>query len=131
MWKTAFKKFESIFVSINLLSIFNNDCSRNKRKIKQIQKESFVDELVLFIFPYQTNGNHTTELSTVGHVISERYWKSISDFTEIVHNYELKWGTVCQIAIFNSNFCLKLYIQIWKKLHSMVLGSLGRDYCKN
>ena len=27
------------------------------------------EESVVFTFPYQTNGNHATELSTVGHVI--------------------------------------------------------------
>ena len=62
----------------------------------------------LFIFPYQANGNHATELSTVGHEISERHWKSTFDFTEIVNNCELKRGTVLQIVKFISHFSLKL-----------------------
>ena len=71
-------------------------------------------ESVVFTFPYQSNGNHATELSTAGHVISERRWKSTFDFTKIVNNYGLKWGTVCQIVRFISQFSLKLYIQFWK-----------------
>ena len=37
------------------------DCSSYKR----IEKRSFVEDSVVFTFPYQTNGNHVTELSTV------------------------------------------------------------------
>ena len=34
------------------------------------------------IYPsFQTNGNHITELSTFGQVISERHWKGTFDFT--------------------------------------------------
>ena len=84
----------------------------------------------LFTFPYQTNGNHATELLTVGHVISERHWKSILDFTGIANTYELKRGTVCQIVRFIYHFSLKLYIQYLKYFHSMVSGSVGRDYSK-
>ena len=69
------------------------------------------------------------EPSTVGRVISERQRKSTFDFTEIVNNYGLKRGTVCQIVRFISQFSLKLYIQFWKYFHSMVLGSVGRGYC--
>ena len=65
----------------------------------------------VFTLPYQTNGNHATEPSTFSHVISERHWKSTSDFPEIVNNYELKRGTVCQIVRFISQFSLKLYIK--------------------
>ena len=57
-----------------------------------------MEELVVFSFPYQTNGNHATGLSTVGHVISEQHWKSIFDFTEIVNNFVLKPGAIYQIA---------------------------------
>ena len=56
--------------------------------------------------------------------------KNTFDFTEIVNNYELKRGTGCQILRFTSQFSLKLYIQFWKYLHCIVLGSQGRDYCK-
>ena len=58
-----------------------------------------------------TNENHATEPSKVGHVISERHRKSTFDFTEIVNNYGLKQGTVCQIVRFISQFSLELYLQ--------------------
>ena len=57
-----------------------------------------MNESVLFTFSYQTNGNHAIQLSRVGHVISERYWKRTFDFTEIVNNFGLKRETVCQIV---------------------------------
>ena len=84
-------------------------------------------ESVVFTFPYQVNGNHATELSAVGHVISELEWKSTFDFTEIVNNCRLKRGTVCKIVRFVSQFSLKLYTQFWKYFHSKVLGSVGRE----
>ena len=68
--------------------------------------------------------------STVGHVISDRHWKSTVDFTEIVNNYGLKKETACQIVRFISQFSLELYTQFSKYFHSMVLGSVGRGYCK-
>ena len=67
-----------------------------------------MEEAVVLIFPSQTNRNHATELPTVGHVISERHWKSSFDFTEIVNNYGLKRGAACQIVRFVSQFPLKL-----------------------
>ena len=88
-----------------------------------------MEESVVFTFSYQANGNHATEPSRVGHVISERHWKSTFDFNEIVKNYRLKQGTVCQIVRFISQFSPKLYKQFWKYFHSMVLGSVGRGYC--
>ena len=60
------------------------------------------------------------------HVISKWNWKSTFDFTKIVNNYGLKQGTVCQIAIFISQFSLNLQIQFWKFIHSLILGSVGR-----
>ena len=80
-------------------------------KNQAIKEKFFVEETIVFTFPYQTNGNHATEPSTVGHVISERHWKSTFDFTEIVNNYGLKRGTVGQIVRFISQFSLKLHIQ--------------------
>ena len=68
-------------------------------------------------------------INSLCHVISERHWKSTFDFTEIVNNYGLKLGTVCKILRFISQFSLKLYIQLLKYFHSMVLGSLGRGCC--
>ena len=38
------------------------------------------------------------KLSTVGYVISERHWKSIFDFSEIVKGCGLKRGTVSEIV---------------------------------
>ena len=35
-----------------------------------------------------------------------------------------------QILRFISQFSLKLYIQFWKYFHSMILGRLGKGYCK-
>ena len=62
--------------------------------------------------------------------ISEQHWKSTFDFSEIVNNYGLKRGTVWQILRFISQFSLKLYIQFWKYFDSMILGRLGKGYCK-
>ena len=93
------------------------------------QGEVFRNREGIFTFPYQANGNHATEPSTVGHVISQQQWKSTFDFTEIVNNYGLKWGTVCQIVRFISQFSLEPYIQFWKYFHSMVLGNAARGYC--
>ena len=52
-----------------------------------------VEESVVFTFPYQINGSHATEPSTVGFVISERHRKITFDFTETVNNYGLKRAT--------------------------------------
>ena len=54
----------------------------------------------------------------------------IFDSVEIVYNYGLNWGTVCRIFRFIYHFFLKLYIHCWIYFHSMVLESVGRDYCK-
>ena len=70
-----------------------------------------MEELVVFTFTYQTNGNHYIEPPTVNHKISGQRCKSTFDFTEIVNNYWLKRGTVCQIVRFISQFSLKLNIQ--------------------
>ena len=78
----------------------------------------------------QTNGNHTMEPQTVGHVILELHWKSTFDFSEFVNSYSLKRGIVWQIEIFISQFYLKLYIQFWKYFCSMILERLVRGYCK-
>ena len=39
----------------------------------------------IYLFPYQPNGNHATELATVGHVISEQHWKSNFNFNMVFH----------------------------------------------
>ena len=99
-----------------------------KQKL-ELNKRSFMEESAVFILPYQTNGNHVTELSTVRHAISERHWKSTFNFNEIINNYGLKQKNVFQIVIFISHFSLELFIQVWKYFQRMVLGSTGRDYC--
>ena len=43
--------------------------------------------------PSQTNGNHATEPSTVGPVISE-WHEWLSDFAEMINKHKLKWGAV-------------------------------------
>ena len=70
-----------------------------------------MEESDVFTFPYKANGNHGTEPSTVGHVISERHLKITFDFTETVNSYRSKQGAVCQIVRFISHFSLKPYIQ--------------------
>ena len=42
----------------------------------------------------------------------------------------MKRGATQQIVRFISPFSLKLYTQFWKYFHKMVLGSVGRGYCK-
>ena len=95
------------------------DYCRYKRRIRKSTRGPLWrrNQPYLFIFPYQTNGNHATELSTVGHVISEPHWKSTFDFTEIVNNYGLKRGTVRQIVRYISQ-SLKLYIHTNLKIFS-------------
>ena len=44
------------------------DCNRYKKN-QPNKKKSFVEESIVFAFPFQTYGNHATELSTFGHVI--------------------------------------------------------------
>ena len=56
----------------------------------------------------------------------EKYFR----FQWNVNNYGLKRGTVWQIRRFISQFSLKLDIQFWKYFHSMILGRLGKGYCK-
>ena len=84
------------------------DCHRCKWKNRKWRRvPSWMSQSNLFTFPYQTNGNHATELSAVGHIISEWHWKSTFNFTEIVNNYWLKRGIVISL------FSLKLYTQYW------------------
>ena len=64
------------------------------------------------------------------HVISEPHWKSTLYFSEILNNYGLKRGAVWEILRFISQFSLNLYIKFWKYFHSMILGRLGKGYCK-
>ena len=131
------RKWRNTFKKKNLLS-WQNIC--NSRQITADTKRKYRksrrgpswrrSQLYLFTFPYQTNGKRATELSTVGHVISEPHWKSIFNFTEIINNYGLKRGTACHIVRFIFHFSPKLYIQYWKYFYSMILRSVGRNYSK-
>ena len=56
----------------------------------------------------QTYGNHATELSTFGHAITKQHRKRTFDFTEIVNNFGLTQGSVCQIMRFIFHYSLKL-----------------------
>ena len=47
-------------------------------------------EQVIPTTPSEASGNHTTELSTIGHVNPQWRWKSTFDFTQIVNNYALE-----------------------------------------
>ena len=84
----------------------------------------------IYIFLSNDLQTIVTEPSTVGHIISERHWKSTFDFTKSVNSYGLKRGIVCRIVRSISQFSLILYKQFWKYFHSMILGSLGRGYKK-
>ena len=89
------------------------------------------EELTLFTFPYQTNGSHATELSTVGQIISEWHWKSTFDFTEIVNNLlriEAR-NIMSNCQIYFSPFSETIHT-ILKYFHSTVSGSVGRYYSK-
>ena len=60
----------------------------NSRQIAADVKEILVSqgEVLcggIICISYQTNGNHAIEPKTVGHIISERHWKSTFDFSEI------------------------------------------------
>ena len=72
----------------------------------------------------------TTVTPVKNDVLFLMHWKIAIDFTEILVNYGLKRRTVCKTVRFISQFFLKLYIQLWTYFHSMVLGRIGREYCK-
>ena len=63
-------------------------------------KKSFMEESVLFNFPFQTYGNHASDLLIFGHVISERHWQDTFDFTEIINNFGLKRRSVLNCEIY-------------------------------
>ena len=58
------------FVVLTVYFEPQTDCNKYRKKISQtFEDKSFVEESIVFTFPYQTNGNHATEPSTVGNVI--------------------------------------------------------------
>ena len=130
-WIKRFKILRNGFKNVmSLHNIWNGrQIAADIKQKLELNKRCFMEKSVVFILSYQTNGNHATELSTVGHAISERHWKSNFNFNEIINNYRLKRRNVFQIVIFISHFSLELFIQFWKYFQRMVLGSSGWDYC--
>ena len=86
------------------------DYRRYKRKIRKSRRGPSWRRNQPYII-YLSLSNKWKPCHRVGHVISEQHWKSTFYFTEIVHNYQLKQGTVCQIVRFTFHFSLELYIQ--------------------
>ena len=130
------RKLRNRFKRENLLSSHNIWNSRQitadiKEKLRNQEEVLCGEGISLIYLLFLIKQMETMPRSyQVSHVISEWHWKSTFDFTEIVNKYGLKQGTVCQIVRFISHFSLKLYIQYIKYFHSMVLGSVGRDYSK-
>ena len=91
-----------------------------QKKNKPIKK-SFVEESVAFTFLYQTNENHATEPSKVGHVILrtalERYFRFHCNCKQLLVEARNSMPN-CEIyfSIFSETI-----IKIWKYFHSMVL----------
>ena len=57
-WRNRFKKEKSVVLPKYMKKY--TDSSKYKRKIKLIKKKSFMEELLAFTFPCQTNRNHAT-----------------------------------------------------------------------
>ena len=70
-WTNWYRKRRKTFKICCLGRIFctADRLKQIKKKNKPIEGKSFMEESVVFAFPYQTNENHTMEPSRVGHVI--------------------------------------------------------------
>ena len=67
------------------------DCNKYRKKISQtFEDKSFVEEAIVFTFPYQTNGNHATEPSTVGNVILRTALERYLQIFRLVFQFSLK-----------------------------------------
>lgn len=121
MWRNRSKIAKWLFGTKDKLQ-------QKQKNNRQIRKSSFVLRSVASATPYQKNWNLPTELWAVGHVTWERHWKSTLDFNETVNNHRLKRRTVCQLMIFIFIFSLKLNLQFWKYIHSLVFCIVGSDY---
>ena len=89
-----------------------------QRKNYSIKEKSFMEESFVFTFPYQINGNHTTEPETVSHIISEWHWKSTFDFSEIVNQLQVEArSSIANCKIYSPIFSetihtiLKIFLQ--------------------
>ena len=102
-----------------------------KRKSSKSRRESLLRvEQIVSTTPSQASGNHAMELSTIGHVNSGWRWKSTFDFTQIVNNYASKRRVLSHRLKFVFHFSQKLHIQFRKNFHSVLLCSVGSNYCK-
>ena len=75
-WKNRFKTEKSVVLSEYFEQ--QTDYHKYNRKIRKLRRDPLWrgSQPYLFTFHYQTNWNHATELSTVGHVISQNgTWK--------------------------------------------------------
>ena len=71
-WRNRFKREKCLVLAEYFEQ--QTDCYRYKNKIRKSRRGPlWRNQPNLFTFSYQTNGNHAMELSTVGHVISERH----------------------------------------------------------
>ena len=96
-----------------------------------IKEKSFVEETVIFTFPYQTNGNHATEPSTVGHVILttalERYFRFDWNCKQLQVESEEQYAKLWDLF---PNFLWNYTYKFENIFHSTVLGRVGKGYCK-
>ena len=75
-WRNRFKREKIVFLAEYLEQ--QTDYPRYSRKIRKSRKDPSwkKNQPYLFTFPYQINGKHAMELSTVSHVILEWHWKN-------------------------------------------------------
>ena len=96
---------------------------------KYANQGEVIREGISRIYLSLSNENHATKPSTVGHVILgtalERYFRFHWNCKQLRVEARNSMPN-CEIYFFNF---LKLYIQIWKYFHSMVLGRVGRGCC--
>ena len=129
-WRKTFKK--EIFVVLEEYFEQQANCNRYRRKVNQsrAKEKSFVQESVVFTFPYETNGSHAREPSTVGYAILrtalERYFR--------FHWYCKQLQVEARNGMPNCEICFPIFSELiyanWKYFHSMVLGIVGRGYFK-
>ena len=125
-WRNRFK-IEKVLVLVEYLEQ-QTDWIRYKRKISKSRRSFFWRNQLYLIFLIKQM--ETMQKGAIKNEPRNLRTAVIFDSVEIVYNYGLNWGTVCRIFRFIYHFFLKLYIHCWIYFHSMVLESVGRDYCK-
>ena len=101
------------------------NCSGYRRKISQSRRSpSWKNQTYL---PFLIK-----QMGTMPRAINSRPRNLITALEKYFwFQWNCKQGTVWQTVRFISQFFLvKLYIQFWKYFRSMILGSVGRGYCK-